>query len=104
MAGLAKLDLGLAVLQILGAQNHAQGNAQQISVVEFDPQTSKGNGFTFNNCEARELFDAIKRALILYRHKRVWMELIKKVMRLDFSWEASAKEYLKLYNFLTRLN
>lgn len=68
------------------------------SVEEFDPKTLKGNGFAFEEYRADHLFAAIKRALALYRNKDVWMKLVKSVMALDFSWAASAEEYIKLYN------
>ncbi|MDD5428153.1 MAG: glycogen synthase GlgA [Candidatus Omnitrophica bacterium] len=67
------------------------------SVQEFDLKTREGNGFTFSEYRADHLFAAIKRALSLFKNKAVRMELVKKIMALDFSWEASAKEYAKLY-------
>ena len=68
------------------------------SVKEFSLKTRDGNGFTFTEYRADHLFVALKKALALYKNKTVWPELVKKVMALDFSWEASAKEYIKLYN------
>lgn len=68
------------------------------SVTEFDPKTGGGNGFTFSEYKAQDFHSAIKRALDLYRNKTVWEKLITKVMKLDYSWRASAGEYLKLYN------
>ena len=67
------------------------------SVKEFNPTTGEGDGFTFSEYRADHLFAAIKRALALYKNRAVWTELVKKVMALDFSWETSAKEYVKLY-------
>ncbi len=67
------------------------------SVSEFDPKTGTGNGFTFEEYRAERFFSEIKNALSVYKNRDVWMELVKKVMALDFSWEASAKEYVKLY-------
>lgn len=67
------------------------------SVKEFNQKTKEGNGFTFSEHRADHLFAALKRALNLYKNKAVWAALVKKVMSLDFSWEASAKEYVKLY-------
>ncbi|MFA5142897.1 MAG: glycogen synthase GlgA [Candidatus Omnitrophota bacterium] len=67
------------------------------SVKEFSLNTRQGNGFTFSEYRADHLFAAMKRALTLYKNRSVWMELVKSVMALDFSWRASAGEYLKLY-------
>jgi starch synthase len=67
------------------------------SVSEFDPKTGSGNGFTFSDYKSDAFYSAIKRGLNLYRNRAVWEELVKKVMTLDYSWNASAKEYIKLY-------
>ena len=67
------------------------------SVQEFNPKTGEGDGFTFSEHRADHLCAAIKRALALFKNKTIWTELMKKVMALDFSWEASAREYVKLY-------
>lgn len=67
------------------------------SVKEFDPKTREGNGFTFTDYNADHFFASIKRAVAVYRNRAVWAELVKKVMKLDFSWKSSAEEYIKLY-------
>lgn len=67
------------------------------SVEEFDPKMCSGNGFAFEEYKAERFFAAIKRALSVYKNRDIWMELVKRVMALDFSWEVSAKEYVKLY-------
>ncbi|MDD3905390.1 MAG: glycogen synthase GlgA [Candidatus Omnitrophica bacterium] len=71
------------------------------SVEEFSSKTREGNGFTFSEYRADHLFAAIKRALAAYKNKTVWSDLVKRVMALDFSWESSAKEYVKLYGKIT---
>lgn len=68
------------------------------SVREFDPQTGEGEGFTFTAYKAEDLFAAIKKALSVYKDKESWGKLVRHVMGLDFSWTASAREYLKLYS------
>lgn len=68
------------------------------SVAEFDLKTGEGNGFTFSDYKPEAFHSAIKRGLNLYRNRAVWEELVRKVMTLDYSWKASAKEYLKLYD------
>ncbi len=56
-----------------------------------------GNGFTFANYNAHELADRMYAALSLYKDADAWQQLVKKVMREDFSWEKSAQQYLQLY-------
>ena len=63
----------------------------------FDSITEE-NGFTFNNYNAHEMFEKIKFALQVYEDKKSWQELVKKVMKSDFSWDKSAREYIKLYS------
>lgn len=67
------------------------------TVQEFDPRTGKGTGFTFIEPRSEDLFSAVKKSLMVYKDKPLWMSLVKYVMSLDYSWEASAKEYIKLY-------
>jgi len=67
------------------------------TVEDFDPVRYKGNGFVFEDFNSYSFFGAIIRALESYKYKKVWQALVKRAMRADFSWDASAKEYLKLY-------
>ena len=67
------------------------------TVADFDPTISKGNGFVFENFDSYAFFGAIVRALETYKYEKVWRILVNKAMRADFSWDASAREYLKLY-------
>ena len=67
------------------------------TVEEFNSRTGKGTGFTFVEPRSEELFNAVKKALMAYKDKPLWMSLVKYVMSLDYSWEASAKEYINVY-------
>lgn len=58
-----------------------------------------GNGFVFNNYDAQDMYNALKRAIAGYWNAEGgWQILVKRAMKSDNSWEKSAKEYLKLYN------
>ena len=59
-----------------------------------------GNGFTFKTYNAHDMLDAVRRALSLYCDKEEWSKLVANAMNMDFSWNASAKEYLKMYDEL----
>jgi starch synthase len=39
----------------------------------------------------------INRAFAAYNDRENWPGLVKRAMEWDFSWEASAKEYIKMY-------
>lgn len=60
----------------------------------------KGNGFTFANYSADELYDRVRAALWLYSQPDEMNELREKVMKTDFSWGVSADSYLNLYDFI----
>lgn len=67
------------------------------TIKNFNPETNKGNGFTFNSYSSQELLRAVRRALKVYADKAAWQELVQRGMKQDFSWERSAKEYVTLY-------
>ncbi len=67
------------------------------TVENFDPQTGKGTGFTFQEFSVEAMLDAVDRALGAFQDKATWAKIQKAGMRKDFSWENSAKKYLKVY-------
>ncbi len=68
------------------------------TIKPYNEYTGQGNGFSFANYNAHEMMNIIKYAVQIYRDNERWEKLIKNVMRTDFSWEASAKKYLRLYD------
>ena len=60
----------------------------------------RGNGFTFANYYAHELLDKTEEAIRVYYDKPAYKKLASKVMGTDFSWSASAKKYMEMYNSL----
>ncbi len=54
-------------------------------------------GFVFEEYSAGALHDAIKRAIEAYNDKKKWRALMLHDMGLDYSWNASAKQYVELY-------
>jgi len=61
----------------------------------------EANGFVFSRALADELFEAIQRAISLFRKKDQWKQLQLNAMNKDFSWDVSAKEYLAIYTKLS---
>ncbi len=59
-----------------------------------------GNGFTFANYSADELYDRVRAALWLYSQPEEMAALREKVMNTDFSWAASAASYINLYEYI----
>ena len=68
------------------------------TIMEFDPEAGKGNGFKFAEYSSRALIEEIKRALAIYQNKNLWLRLVKNVMKEDFSWKRSALKYEEIYN------
>ena len=62
---------------------------------------SEDNGFVFKDYSLRSFTYAVKRSVFAYEDKKRWLKLVKRAFTYDFSWERSAKEYLKLYQGLS---
>jgi starch synthase len=58
----------------------------------------KGTGFVFENYRSDELLSAMKRAMEAFRQPKLWSDLIQRAMKQDFSWHATARKYLELYD------
>lgn len=67
------------------------------TVKEYDPRTDEGNGFVFGPYEPWALFAAVVRATESYKYGERWVALQRRNMQLDFSWDASARKYVSLY-------
>jgi len=67
------------------------------TIEPFDEKTGKGNGFKFGPYEAETLLNEIKRAIGIFKDKKVWKKLMANGMSADFSWDNSAKAYIDLY-------
>ncbi len=57
-----------------------------------------GNGFTFANYSPAELHERIGAALALWHDRKKRLAFIRKIMKTDFSWSASAEKYMEIYN------
>ena len=67
------------------------------TVQDFDPETDSGNGFSFSGYDHFKLFGAVMRALEVYRFRASWRDLMQRAMLADYSWAASAEQYVALY-------
>lgn len=67
------------------------------TIVDYNQDPHNGTGFKFYEYSKDAMLLAIKRALEVYKDKKSWTDLIKRCMSKDFSWERSAREYVKLY-------
>ena len=77
------------------------GLAETVRDLGRDP--SSGNGFSFADYSPAAFDDAIARAIFTFTTGGdVWTELVRRVMREDHSWGASAKRYVDLYKKASR--
>ncbi len=67
------------------------------TITDFNPQTKKGNGFSFTHYDPISLLITVIRALETYKYSDVWKDLVKRGMRQSFSWEIPAKKYIVLF-------
>jgi len=63
----------------------------------IDAAEPAGNGFKFRGYSPADLVDAVRRALNLFHKPKEWRKIQQNGMKLDFSWDASAREYVKVY-------
>lgn len=70
------------------------------TVIPYNPIEKTGRGFTFKSYNAYDMLDAIRRAVGTYFKKDDWNACILNAMSADYSWKASAKEYVELYKKL----
>ena len=62
----------------------------------------KGTGFVFEDYDAKEMIDTIKRAIETYHQKEIWKKIQINAMNENFSWENSAKKYYDLYKLISQ--
>jgi starch synthase len=74
------------------------------TVRDADGDAARGNGFSFAEYAAPAFDDAIARAVRRYRASAEgWRELVRRAMREDHSWGASAARYVALYRTASRV-
>lgn len=70
------------------------------TIKPYNTTDQTGNGITFRTYNAHDMLDAIRRASSLYADKDEWRRLVSNAMTMDFSWDASAKKYIEMYESL----
>ncbi|MGA1985325.1 MAG: glycogen synthase GlgA [Candidatus Sulfotelmatobacter sp.] len=68
------------------------------TIEPWDARTGKGTGFKFTEYNGGALLLSIKQALEAYSDQTSWQALMRNGMNKDFSWNASAREYGKIYD------
>ncbi len=68
------------------------------TIEPFNPTSRRGTGFKFVEYTGSALLAALREALAIYADKSAWRRLQTNGMAKDFSWNASAAEYARLYD------
>jgi starch synthase len=72
------------------------------TVEEWDARRGTGTGFIFDDFSVDALREVVGRAVAVFREPRRWETLVHNAMTQDFSWDASAREYVTLYRKVLR--
>ncbi len=67
------------------------------TVEDYNAATGRGTGFKFGPYTPAALVEAMERAKTAFANPSNWNRLQVAGMRQDFSWDRSAREYVKLY-------
>jgi starch synthase len=67
------------------------------TVRNLDPATGEGTGFTFEEYSPQALLGTLRWALSIYQNRELWRRIQQRGMQQDFSWTASAREYVEVY-------
>ena len=80
---------------------YGQGGLED-AIADYSADKRYGTGFHFSPYQGEGLMEAMTECLKLYRDAAKWKSMVKRCLGRDFSWEATAEEYLKAYRRVTR--
>lgn len=67
------------------------------TIEPWDARTGRGTGFKFSEYNGEALLSTIRAALAAFKDQEGWRKLMLNGMAKDFSWTASAREYIRIY-------
>ena len=70
------------------------------TIIDLYEDTENGNGIKFEEATKKEMLEALSRAIELMKDKASWQNILKRIMKIDFSWKRSALHYKELYRSL----
>lgn len=68
-----------------------------VGIKQTQTTASKATGFKLTATTVDALYNAIEQASVLYSKTADWQAIVQNGMSQNFNWNASAKQYLKLY-------
>lgn len=73
------------------------------TVISYEEDQERGNGFHFDNYNAHDFLYTIQRAVkLFYEDQAAWNRIKENALQSDFSWDRSAQAYQKLYEDLLK--
>lgn len=78
------------------------GSGLDDTVVDVEKDPKRGTGFTFKSYNGDSLLDGLDAARKVFKDPAEWRTLALRCMKQDFSWQATAENYLKAYRRVTR--
>jgi len=72
------------------------------TVKNFDERAGTGTGFTFEKYSSQALLSTLRWALQTYANRAAWRRIQAAGMQEDYSWDASARQYAKVYERAAR--
>jgi starch synthase len=78
------------------------GSGLEDYVIDLVKNPRGGTGVHFQNYTGDGLIEGIDAARRLYKSPTAWKAIVLRCLRQDFSWQATAAEYLKAYRRVTR--
>ena len=70
------------------------------TVVDADESPAQGTGFKFQDYTPEAMLGALARAVRAFGNPKAWKGFQQNAMAQDFSWDVSAREYVKVYRGL----
>jgi len=70
------------------------------TVIDYAHNKGKATGIHFTDATPQAFDAAVEQAIALYRNKTVWSRMRSNALKRDSSWEASAGDYVNLYQHL----
>ncbi|MCL5098122.1 MAG: glycogen synthase, partial [Candidatus Omnitrophica bacterium] len=72
------------------------------TVVDIAEAPERADGIKFNEYSARALAKAIRKALVLYQEPALMRHFIQNAMAVEFLWQDTAAQYIKVYQRIPR--
>lgn len=74
------------------------------TVTDLRENPKDGSGFVFSKLQDKDFASAVTAARKMFEDRPRWMDVVKRIMKLNFSWKESAREYVRLYEKARRFS